>query len=44
LYFFNQINAALVNSPVLPRHVLFSCPALAVFHKVMKMSWISKNC
>jgi len=31
------------NSPVFPGHVLFSCPVLAVFYKVMKMSWFSKN-
>jgi len=35
------------NSPVFPGHVLFSHPVLAilaVFYKVMKMSWFSKNC
>jgi len=31
------------NSPVFPGHVLFSCPVLAVFNKVIKMSWFSKK-
>jgi len=32
------------NSPVFPEHVLLSRPVLAVFYKVMKMSWFQKNC
>jgi len=31
------------NSPVFPGHVLFSRPVLAVFNKVIKMSWFSKK-
>jgi len=34
----------MTNSPVFPGHVLFSRPVLAVFYKLMKMSWFSKNC